>query len=658
MLSDCWLLSDLDGTLISTPHKAQGKYPPITQSPCFHPIRRWLMNGGNVCIITTADLRTLDQIYFPLQPHLPQGRFGDCQQDTEKGGNGNPTMLKRSISHPSDTSDSSSDPHQSTKDLLPLSNQNNEKSESFCQGTLLLSLYSGAALYRCTPNSVELVKDYVNSTHYAINDSADLLKSCETPEGPMRCENKGESGGGNGPSNAANYVQGTCITRCVSETLLVHLTKIYESYIYDLLRGEPVVVAASQRLSHRYQLMWKMIFRYLDDLYQCVCETRCVEKPVFASDNDFTESLSTVPKDEEAVLWKMRYLHSRPDLLISLGVLRVECLVDSTFSNLACGPLDPCQSEPTKDQSSLIHAITSLLLQDLPQDAAEVLEPRARAFASHMVHALGVDPGCLGKRRAKSDAARVDVAQVILLGVPLGLYSRYFVKSIPEFVRIGVHIMPQPNSVVFSKLGINKSTVVQYLLGYHSNPNRSPRWKAGVRGLSLPRSPCGMPPVSTVRVIALGDNPHTTDYGLTVFRKVRFISVEKIAQREERHQRIERRLSRTRMLEELGERPCMPDGSPAPSFKELVASLTRCGPLMDDRLFKNIAYVGNEEDGTALFLTSLMDELKVPSFSASTNFYRKSSARFVDSETFTAALSKAVSFASCEGRLGKVKSNL
>lgn len=40
--------------------------------------------------------------------------------------------------------------------------------------------------------------------------------------------------------------------------------------------------------------------------------------------------------------------------------------------------------------------------------------------------------------------------------------------------------------------------------------------------------------------VALGDNPHTTDYELTVFPSIPFISVEKDSQRSRRHARIAR----------------------------------------------------------------------------------------------------------------------
>ncbi|CCW60902.1 unnamed protein product [Phytomonas sp. EM1] len=654
MLSGCWLLSDLDGTLISTPHKAQGKYPSITQSPCFDPIRRWLMNGGSVCIITTADLRTLSQVYFPLQPYLAQGRVGSPQQDPQKSGNSNRNIPKTNNSHALGTTLSSTEAYQPGKNVSSLSNENTEASEPFGKGSLLLSLYSGAALYRCTSNSVELLTDYVNSIHFATPESTDMLKSCKTLPVQVQIENKSSSDNKNVGFGTANCVQGTCINRGVSKKLLSYLTNLYERFIFDLLSGEPVVVSASLRLSRRYQMMWIMILRYLDDIYQSVHPERLAEKPILESSKDFAAYLSTMRCDAEAVLWKMRYLRSRPDLLICLGVLRVEYIVDTAFSSVAPASLGQCKLQESKDQALLIESVKSLLLKDLPQD----MNSRAEAFASHMIHALGVDPGCLRKRHQETDSTLVDVAQVIVLGIPLGLFSRYFVKSIPEFARIGVNIMPQPNSVVFSKLGINKSTTVQYLLGENVDRNRSFPKVVGVGSSPSHRGPCGPTPVCSAKILALGDNPHTTDHGLTVFRKVRFISVEKMSQREERHQRIERRLNRTRMLERLGEKPRMPDGSTAPSFKELVASLTKCGPLMDDRLFPNIAYVGNEEDGTAIFLTTLMDELNVPPFNISTKLACKAGATPVDPETFTEALSKAVELASCEAQAGKTKSNL
>lgn len=43
--------------------------------------------------------------------------------------------------------------------------------------------------------------------------------------------------------------------------------------------------------------------------------------------------------------------------------------------------------------------------------------------------------------------------------------------------------------------------------------------------------------------VALGDNPHTTDYELTVFPSIPFISVEKDSQRSRRHARIARSMT-------------------------------------------------------------------------------------------------------------------
>ena len=46
--------------------------------------------------------------------------------------------------------------------------------------------------------------------------------------------------------------------------------------------------------------------------------------------------------------------------------------------------------------------------------------------------------------------------------------------------------------------------------------------------------------------VALGDNPHTTDYELTVFSSIPFISVEKDSQRSRRHARIARSMTESK----------------------------------------------------------------------------------------------------------------
>ena len=62
-----WLVVDMDGTITPQPSKAGGQYEPLTQSPCFSGLSRWIRAGGSVCVLSTAGARMWKQIWEPLR---------------------------------------------------------------------------------------------------------------------------------------------------------------------------------------------------------------------------------------------------------------------------------------------------------------------------------------------------------------------------------------------------------------------------------------------------------------------------------------------------------------------------------------------------------------------------------------------------------------
>lgn len=61
---------DLDGTLTSTPHKAHGKYLPLTESPCLEPVIKYLEADGRLAVVSTAGKRMWRQFFEPVQATL------------------------------------------------------------------------------------------------------------------------------------------------------------------------------------------------------------------------------------------------------------------------------------------------------------------------------------------------------------------------------------------------------------------------------------------------------------------------------------------------------------------------------------------------------------------------------------------------------------
>ncbi|KPI89841.1 hypothetical protein ABL78_1010 [Leptomonas seymouri] len=598
MLTDYWLLSDLDGTLIATPHKAQGRYLPITQSPCYEHVKKWLCDGGNICVVTTADVRVIEQVYHPLRPFLKT----QAEYVAEVAA--------------ATATDKTRPPRRS--------------------GCLLLSLYTGAVLYWCTADAIVMLPGYASAVHCATRESIELAAAYKVlmPRAKLFVDGSRTKL----LEEPQMCVRGTCICTATAQRLKKRVEVLYFSFIEDILTGRDKSVREAMKwLSQRYKRMWGGLLQYLEMLYS-VAEHKATTTTLFlgkAASRTLETLVTQSTSDPAAVAWKMQYLRSRRDLLIAAGILRME-YVEARLS-YAADATSPCADKGARSQmkaserAEMVEHCKKVLLDKLPLSVSTQVAEATASMASFLVDLLG--PNAKDLRRCMSEAegttpspspsdgapeaalpdeTDASIAQVILLGLPLRLFSKYFRAHVAELVRGGVNAMPQPNSVVFSKMGVSKSTALRYLLGknrvaslqddFQVHFTYKPGQGAAPDALAANFAGC----VHLCHAIAMGDNPQSTDYELTVFHDVPFLSFEKESQRVERQERILRRLQRTQKIESSGGQPLMPDGSPAPSYVDLVRTLRRSGPMMDDRLFRNINYVGAEEEGTALFLSSLL----------------------------------------------------
>jgi hydroxymethylpyrimidine pyrophosphatase-like HAD family hydrolase len=82
MFAGYWLVTDMDGTILSTPHKAGGRHPPLTESKeCLEPLTKWIAGGGNLCVVSTAGKRMWKQVHEPLKSLIIQpgaGKLAIC----------------------------------------------------------------------------------------------------------------------------------------------------------------------------------------------------------------------------------------------------------------------------------------------------------------------------------------------------------------------------------------------------------------------------------------------------------------------------------------------------------------------------------------------------------------------------------------------------
>lgn len=541
MLQGCWLLSDLDGTLISTPHKAKGKYLTVRESPCYEPLKRWLKNGGNLCVVTTADIRVVQQLYLPLREFL----------------------------------------------LPSLSHRDNDD-KTTARGMLLISLFTGAVLYQCSAEEMVLVPRYIDRFHQATKESTILSKKFNVHQ-PVK-KFYSIHGKNVGVSFSSEAVKGTCMPLLACKRVRILVSEIYMRYVYAILTKEPKVSQSIQFLSRRYKSVWKTILAFLHEMYllsigkaPCEVDTKYIDP---FSRRTFEVASSDI------VEWKMNFLRRCPGVFQAFGLLRYEFVKRVAYSTKSAHHV----------QSGVTDKIVSMLSAGFTGELTGEVKLKMKKFSEKTVASLGVEAEELNVVENSVDETNSKkIAQMILLGFPMCLYSTFFFQKYSEFVCIGVNCIPQPNSVVFSQLGISKSTALNYIMGNAQDapPSRS---KNDVGGIVL-----------SAKSIALGDNPQASDYELTVFPDVYFVSVELSSQRLERHERIERRLARTADREKRGLPNTLPNGQDAPSLSELKQCLRMSGPMMDDRLWKNLLYVGGEEIGTSLLLTALMNHLGTPS---------------------------------------------
>lgn len=512
MLRGCWLLTDLDGTLVSTPHKAHGQYLSVADGPCLGALQKWLSLGGNICVITTADRRVFQQVHVPLQ-----------------------LTVKRCEGSPS----------------VPASRE--------AEGQLLLSMCTGAVLYQSTPGGVCLEPSYLAFPHTNLGEPTITSSSPAEP-----------------PTTAA-----TCLDKQRCQALHDIMIDIFLHYARDVIFEVPEAMESQSCLSKRYRLMWSKLLHYLNGKFQMDQARQIVEREMKIKRGEMSSTKSDSPTSEK--LWKYNYLRNHDKLINKVGIVRKEYISaipailrspdDAASTTSTPNPTPPISpAAPVKEETTFISFLQNLLGVDTstPQDDANIT-----------THTTTSSNSCLPRQRL--------VAQMILVGIPMKAFDKYFGPYAQIFDSLGVSAISQPNSVVFSRRGIDKSSTVRYLDEAHT-PQHG--WIAP-SVTTAPKSPCY--PANAVvgkiafansvnlrKCVALGDNPHSADHQLTVFPQLRFVSVEKHDQRRRRHDDIDKAGG-------VG---------------------TAKGHLMDDRSISHLHYVGGEEDGTNTFLLELMDEIK------------------------------------------------
>ncbi|CAD2215589.1 hypothetical protein, conserved [Angomonas deanei] len=588
MLSGYWLLCDLDGTLISTPHKANGAYLPLDQSPCHKPLERWLLNGGSLCVVTTADQRVLRQMYMPLRDclGLAKRRVAQYQKVHYKDGaaEGRPAPAG---------------------------------------GKLLLSLYTGAALYTCSKSSIRMVGDYLRSLHCATEESVEQCRLHSIPmlQQPVKTYFFGSASSMDGTTvsdetEMRSCVRGTCIELNTAIRLHSLINTVYHRFLRYILEGKELVVAGLRKMSRRYKNMWKALLTFLDLAYTCSTSTdkknentygpqlrAVLKKKANRAEEEAEDELVLYRRagDSEATVdWKVNFLSSHGRLLVVLGIIRMEFLEREVT----------CSEDDDEDvEQAVVGMIEKELLTALER-STPAAKDLAHSFAAYIAALLGPDPKGVKTCFDPSPNGATDVAQIIVLGIPLSLFSLLFKTHLPDLVKGGVNAMPQPNSVVISKLGVSKSTALRYLLGKeHATTN----FRRTDNTPYAPPSLLGC--VEVGHAAAFGDNPHSTDFELTVFDDVPFFSVEKDSQRAARHAHIRTRLTEAEEREARGIVVRDKYGQPSLSVNQVVSRMYRSGPLMDDRLVPHIVHIGGEEGGSAVYLNALMNLLRVPTLS-------------------------------------------
>lgn len=238
MFKGCWLLSDLDGTLLPTPHKAHGEYRKLTESSVYPALKGWFSQGGNLCVITTADKRVFEQVYFPIKSQL-----------------------------------------KSRADPISPSN---------ASGELLLSLYTGAVLYRCTREGIDELPGYCDPTLPL--DKRD-----------------------------------TCFNEETCNKLTGVILEIYLKMVEDSLHGRaPLTPGWEKMLSHRYQLMWASILKHL--------RNRLDERKAYLREDSPKRSAQRFAHLDHLIHsgndteWMVQYIRDQRQLLVNVGIIRRETL--------------------------------------------------------------------------------------------------------------------------------------------------------------------------------------------------------------------------------------------------------------------------------------------------------------------------------------------
>lgn len=471
MLRGCWLLTDLDGTVIPTPHKAHGRYVALNEGPAIGPLQRWLKLGGNICIITTADRRVFEQVFVPLRQQL------------------------KSVSE---------EPQQH-------STANNYQEAS---GELLLSMCTGTVLYRAFREGLHLDTRYFRHDHGGLR----MLESKDSNNPPTY------------PTTCIDPVSGDVLFDVLCEIFLqfardvifevpaaleglTHLSKRYKSLWNHLLH---YLSASYQRRIHhsaaassstandgidggtatskqQKQCVWK--YEYLKNHRQILHHVGIVRREV----------VHGVPKAFQIAVPNRNEIDTS-EVSSSLGA-RGTSFVPSN----------------TKDGVSTTSSSIHLQFVSETQELLGVEQDE------------GNDSGCggaSGKKhyasKRKSGSTASPAIQMIIVGMPMKLYASYFSAYEPLFEKLGVTAIAQPNSVVFSRKGIGKATTIRYLQQPSSSTQLPPGpiahdiWNLAPHQVDLRKS------------VALGDNPATADRELTVFPELTFVSVERDEQRDKR----------------------------------------------------------------------------------------------------------------------------
>nr|CCD13294.1 unnamed protein product [Trypanosoma congolense IL3000] len=485
MLRECWLLSDFDGTLVSTPHKAQGAYVSLAKSPCYDQVKRWLLNGGNLCVITTANSRVVDQLYSPLCSVLNN----ECSDSMSPGVRGS----------------------QREGDNEGVSRGVSNDAGRRC-GQLLLSLNTGAVLYNCKLHDISFVPGYVDGLHPATEESINVAKSTGAPMEEVLTQDVNASG--ETITIKVGCVRGTCIQRELRA--LVHgLEDFYQLLTIDLICGQKRAGLAFEKLSARYKTVWKLLFKYID--LRCAGDAGVAASPAAGVVPGVEVVGEKRPMDN--VAWKCNFVRKYKQMFLMLGFIRIEeaeeKIIPSEKEGNVGDPVGEARDEATNKEE--IRNYTYALFDDDSALACDII--------ARIMYLLGAEIPKGFVRNGDFLQHYNSAPQVLALGVPIDLSTLCLKRKEQLFASIKVSAIPQPNSISFSKLGVCKSTAVRYLTDTRLKAERT-----GLRGV-----------VNVAQAVALGDNPHTADYELTANPLLKFISFEKADQRKQRHAKIDDR---------------------------------------------------------------------------------------------------------------------